>query len=97
MFGKSCHMLQTCQRSDFPSLLFQIHVVTDQEEQEGVYTLGQVCRMEIILLKNMTISTFLATVANVFLFVLSGVVTDAGKHCDVSRKRNGDLVPGETG
>ena len=45
----------------------------------------------------MTIYTFFATVANVFLFVLSGVVTDAGKHRDVSRKCNGDLVPGETG
>lgn len=32
-----------------------------------------------------------------FLIVVSGVATDAGKHREVSRKRHGDLVPGETG
>lgn len=28
--------------ASLPSLCFQIHVVTDQEEQQGVYALGQV-------------------------------------------------------
>lgn len=47
---------------------------------------------------NAAIFTFLTAVATFFFLIIpSGVDTDAGKHCEVSRKLHGHLVPGETG
>lgn len=79
------------------SLFFQIHVVTDQEEQEGVYSLRQVCRLGKLTYFETTISAFLTSVASIFLIILSGVAADAGQHREVSGKHHGDLVPGEAG
>lgn len=75
-------------------------MVTDKEEQDGIYKLEQVgsvwsylclCQMLFFVHYSNT------TVATCYIIVLPGCVTDARKHCEVSRKCHGNLVPREAG